>query len=85
MMGLLKNLCAASFNACCAAVLSVPGASSISMYLPDVDGGDALVTHLLERIPDGLALRIHHGLLWSNDNFRFHLRAPKSWSGRGIL
>src|SRR5215469_10127607 len=44
--------------------------------LPDVHGGDAPVTHLLERVPDGFALRIHHGLLWSNDDFRFHLRAP---------
>src|SRR5579862_6590580 len=42
----------------------------------DVNGLDALVPHLFERIPDGFALGVHHGPLWSNDNFCFHLRAP---------
>jgi hypothetical protein len=47
--------------------------------LPDVDGADAFVAHLLEGVLHGFALRVEDGLLWSDDYFRFHLerRAPQ--------
>jgi hypothetical protein len=31
---------------------------------------------MFERVLDGFALGINHGLLWCNDDFRFHLSVP---------
>jgi len=75
MTGLLKNLCAASFNAFCAAALSAAGCEVNLDIFADMDAGDALVTHLFEGVLDGFALRIKHGLLGGYDNYRFHSRA----------
>jgi hypothetical protein len=50
-----------------------------------VNGLDALVAHLFERVPDGFALGVHHGLLWSYENFCFHLRPGNPGPDAGIL
>ena len=43
----------------------------------DVDAGDAVVAHMFERVLDGFALRINHGLFWCDDDFCFHARATE--------
>jgi (S)-2-hydroxyglutarate dehydrogenase len=49
----------------------------------DVDVGDAPVAHLFQRALDGFALGIHHGFLWCNDNFCFHLCSENFGIGGG--
>jgi hypothetical protein len=41
----------------------------------DVDGADAFVAHLFEGVLHRFALRVKDGLLWSDDNFRFHFKS----------
>jgi hypothetical protein len=56
---------------------------------PDVNGDNALVTHLFEGVLDSFALWIKHGLFRSDDDFCFHSRAwnvaKKSTAGRAIF
>ena len=44
----------------------------------DVDGADALVTHVFEGVLDGFALRVEHGFLRRDDDFCFHAARTKS-------
>jgi hypothetical protein len=51
----------------------------------DVDGADAFVTHLFERVLDRLALWVEDGLFWCDDNFRFHFQCAAPGRHGSIL
>ena len=77
MMGLLRNLCAASLSALLGGGRVGAGGQVDLDVFADMDAGDAFITHLFEGALDGFALRVHNGLLGGDDDFCFHARAPE--------